>query len=972
MSSWNLKNNLTIDNGKFLNWTDSSGSYKNNVLGLNSNGNVNLLAGPGTGGLYLNPSGSSFMFLGNSGGKTTIVQSTLGVGISTTTGLNSTLALPGNGWVGLNSSSGYLGLSASNNLGNSSGSRVLMYSNGDTSGNAGQVNLYTGNVTSGHLNFYTGNDGLRMQVLANGITQFLPDGVTSRLSISDTSTYVTNDLTVLSTTVSTGTTTGALVVRGGLAVVGNSFIGGTLGASVISTGSLSVVNSISVPQFSSASLTTANLAVVNNQNTTTNIVISNANSGGTAVSKLTFTNDTVGGLNLSFNGSQVATENSLAYLRNDQGPLRLQAKQNVAGYIYMDTAGNVGIGTTSPAYNLDITADLRARGLTVGSVFTTTINGTSPNSFLTSTPSTYSALTVNNLNSTNISTANLIATTRASVSHGSLYCQTTNFYIGNGLASAGNVIQTASGIAGSGSWIEMYDRYINAGSMVLGSPLIKLTDGTGGLYGTIQKNNLTINFDGTNSTGIFVKDFYHGIAYEPVTDALLVQGFASGALKTNSNGNRILSWFDSGYVGIATSAPICQFDVTNSVNADVRLNLQNKNSGSSAFTYLSLNNDNSGLVVYLNSSTRTTGGGANNATFRNDAGSLILQSKGQAATMIINTSGNVGIGTTSPSYLLDVAGSFRSTFCTVSSLLATTDLTASGITLSTISGNSVIKNSGSAGLYLENSTGIGNGGSWIELYPPTNNSGMLILGGSSIAFRDSGNAGYGSIQRNYLIMTSDGVNNPGVFVKDPSHGILTEISTDALLVQGYASGALKTTSNGNRALSWFDSGYIGIGTSSPTCLLDVTNSVNSDVRLNLQNKNSGSNAFAYLSLQNDHSGLVLYLNSSARTTGGGADSATIRNDAGSLILQSKGQATTMTFDTNGSTTLVGSGFLFGTNTQFSYLSVKDTTGNLTGAKYWFDVQGGNILNLNANSYSTTGSSVIKSKFTPNGGANFPG
>jgi hypothetical protein len=339
------------------------------------------------------------------------------------------------------------------------------------------------------------------------------------------------------------------------------------------------------------------------------------------------------------------------------------------------------------------------------------------------------------------------------------------------------------------------------------------------------------------------------------------------------------------------------------------------------------------------------------------------------STMTINgTSPNLFL-TTTPTSL--TVGNLLATNSTVTNLVAN-NLTASGITLSTISGNSVIKNSGSAGLYLENSSGIGAGGSWIELYPPSNNSGSMVLGASSIGFRDTGNSTYAVGQRNNFTMTYDGANGIGIYLKDTNHGIIYEPSSDALLIQGYGSGALKTTSNGNRALSWYDSGYIGIATSAPVCQLDVTNSVNADVRLNLQNKNSGSNAFTYLSLNNDHSGLVLYLNSSTRTAGGGSDNATIRNDSGSLILQSKGQATTMTFDTNGNTNLVGAGLLSGTNAQFSYLAVKDTTGSLSGAKYYFDVQGGNTLNLNANSYSTVGSSLVKTTFTPSGGANFLG
>jgi hypothetical protein len=240
-SHWNFKDNLTIDNSRFLKWLDSTGVTRNNVIGLDSDSNLNINSGLGPNGqadIYLNSNNSgSTTFINKSNSRNTIIASKLGVGISNTTNMNSTLVLPNNGWIGLNTtqgtSNGYLGLSGSGVLTNTEGSYILLYGNDSTSGNAGNVNIYAGNVTTGSLNLFTGNSLNRFQILNSGTANFLPDGTTIRLTISDSQTQITNPVVFSNTTVSTSPYNGSLQIAGGVGIVGDTFIQGSLNISSV-------------------------------------------------------------------------------------------------------------------------------------------------------------------------------------------------------------------------------------------------------------------------------------------------------------------------------------------------------------------------------------------------------------------------------------------------------------------------------------------------------------------------------------------------------------------------------------------------------------------------------------------------------------------------------------------------------------------------------------------------------------------
>jgi hypothetical protein len=206
----------------------------------------------GLGDLYLNCNNSgSTTYINANNTNSTLIPSKLGVGISSTSNMNSNITLPINGWVGTNGVNGYLGLSSSDFLSSSQGSLILLYGNNNTSGQAGQINMYTGTNTSGSYNFYTGNGNV-VQILDNGTVNFTPDG-NNVLSVSKTNLITSVPLVLTSTLQSTSAQTGALQIAGGLGIEGNTFINGTLSVNSL-TGNINFNNTNVSTSYSTGTL----------------------------------------------------------------------------------------------------------------------------------------------------------------------------------------------------------------------------------------------------------------------------------------------------------------------------------------------------------------------------------------------------------------------------------------------------------------------------------------------------------------------------------------------------------------------------------------------------------------------------------------------------------------------------------------------------------------------------------------------
>lgn len=109
---------------------------------------------------------------------------------------------------------------------------------------------------------------------------------------------------------------------------------------------------------------------------------------------------------------------------------------------------------------------------------------------------------------------------------------------------------------------------------------------------------------------------------------------------------------------------------------------------------------------------------------------------------------------------------------------------------------------------------------------------------------------------------------------------------------------LSTTSDGSAAITErvriTSSGNVGIGTSSPAYLLTVAgdilreSTIDGAARLNIRNLSTGINAHTILNIGNDVSAnsFVIFTNSSGRTGDGGTGTTTLRTDYGQLRISS--------------------------------------------------------------------------------------
>ena len=126
---------------------------------------------------------------------------------------------------------------------------------------------------------------------------------------------------------------------------------------------------------------------------------------------------------------------------------------------------------------------------------------------------------------------------------------------------------------------------------------------------------------------------------DPATLSLFKNEVNTIRLKTNGD-----SYFNGGNVGIGTTSPGAKLDVA----GNIRIN--------SVGQELQFSNDNVG--AYRDGSNRLMISGYGGIRFQAEA---VAGMENQATRMVINPSGNVGVGTASPIYELDVAGEGRFT-----------------------------------------------------------------------------------------------------------------------------------------------------------------------------------------------------------------------------------------------------------------------------------------------------------------------
>jgi len=215
-SSYNFKDNLTIDNNKYLKWLDITGTSRSNVISLDNSNNVNINSDFGS--IFLN---SDYTFLNSN----VLFNNNIGVGFFSTSNIYSAISIRSNDFISSNSNNGFLGITGDTNL--TETSRILLYGSNHIQ-NPSKLQLYAGNNSSGVIQMYTGNDSLKFQILQNGTSTFMPNGTTSRLIIEDNLITTTNDVIITSSTQSHNASSGCLQLLGGIGIKGNLYVDGTI------------------------------------------------------------------------------------------------------------------------------------------------------------------------------------------------------------------------------------------------------------------------------------------------------------------------------------------------------------------------------------------------------------------------------------------------------------------------------------------------------------------------------------------------------------------------------------------------------------------------------------------------------------------------------------------------------------------------------------------------------------------------
>jgi len=396
------------------------------------------------------------------------------------------------------------------------------------------------------------------------------------------------------------TTTNALAtnVSSGTLNLSTGLTAGTILATTsISSGGVNAINS-TVTNFVATSITAGPIYSINNVNAAQGIVLQNTNSGSSAYSSLILVTDQVNNFNI-FKNSTTRTDDggvNTVTMRNDGGPIRLQSNTGLG--IWVGSTGNVGINTTTPASPLHIVGDIKMTPASSGD---------------------------------NVG----ISLLRSGTADWSIYNPTgsSNLRFFN---SADLMTLTSSGNLGIGTI----------------TPTTKLNVvGSTDLFGNLRvggsSSSTAFNIDlGTSGTGGNNRAGY--LYGDGTTIYLTNQQVGDLNFGTNNTWNRMVITA-AGNVGIGNANPSYILDVTgsirtySSVNGSNAVIIENTNSGSSAFSILTLaTNQGNNFNIFKNSTTRTDDGGANTTTLRNDGGALRLMSN-TGSGMVIDTSGNVTV-----------------------------------------------------------------------------------------------------------------------------------------------------------------------------------------------------------------------------------------------------------------------------------------------------------------------------------------
>jgi hypothetical protein len=334
---------------------------------------------------------------------------------------------------------------------------------------------------------------------------------------------------------------------------------------------------------------------------------------------------------------------------------------------------NLGINTTTPQQRFQVTS---------GNIYINTSGSIITDNQLAINTSNQNII-VNAVNTTgNISllTGNI---ERAKATSTGFFTVTSNLCIGSSNPPtntllygtrnfAGNVAAIIENTSTSTAALTQLNLLTNAGltaglSIFLNNTLNTTGDG-GASNATIRNNGGNLNLASINNNAL--------ITLQSNGDITMSNNlFLTGALKITGP-----------YTAIPANTPLY---ISSNIANGSTLKYENSNTSSTSFTRLQLGADVGQASLFLNSSTRTSDGPANSTTLRSDFGVLRLASSNNNSFIYLDpVTSNVGINLSTPTFNLDVKGTFNASNTISTNGTQRIDATGALINV-TMSGNSV-------------------------------------------------------------------------------------------------------------------------------------------------------------------------------------------------------------------------------------------------------------------------------------------